>query len=191
MVMMLCLNELFVWRFMQVDPNWSNFLYDEANKRMHLLDFGACLAFDPQWVSTYLDVIVASSKGDRDAILRLSVELGYLTGEESKRMQAAHVESVLSLGLPFRTRGPYAFGGQTVTKDVRSNIPTMLNERLTPPPTPTYSLHRKLAGSFLICTKLHGAAQFLLPCFHANVPGCSACGLRPIVARHCEDDWAS
>jgi aarF domain-containing kinase len=116
MVMLLCLNELFVWRFMQVDPNWSNFLYDPASKRMHLLDFGACLSFDATWVSTYLDVILASSVGDTDAILKLSVVLGYLTGQESQRMQAAHCDSVLSLGLPFRTQGPYAFGAQTVTK---------------------------------------------------------------------------
>lgn len=154
MVMELCLKELFVWHFMQVDPNWSNFLYDARSQRLNLLDFGACLQFDNDWITTYLNVILASMRQDRAAILFGSQQLGYLTGHESKRMEDAHIDSVLSLGMPFQAQGVFDFGRQTVTTQVRSNIPTMLNERLTPPPTPTYSLHRKLAGSFLICTKL-------------------------------------
>lgn len=147
--------ELFVWRFMQVDPNWANFLYDPLKRRLNLLDFGACLSFDKTFVDRYLDVIVAASRLDRAGIVEHSTALGYLTGRESARMRDAHVESVLSLGLPFSTRGMYEFGRQQVTSRVRSHIPTMLEERLTPPPPETYSLHRKLAGSFLVCAKLN------------------------------------
>ena len=32
----LCLEELFVWRFMQTDPNWSN-LYDAETNKVCLL----------------------------------------------------------------------------------------------------------------------------------------------------------
>ena len=37
----LTLRELFVWRFMQTDPNWGNFLFDAPSGRLHLIDFGA------------------------------------------------------------------------------------------------------------------------------------------------------
>ncbi|OMJ19268.1 Atypical kinase ADCK3, mitochondrial [Smittium culicis] len=69
-------------------------------------------------------------------------------------MKQAHVDSVMFLGEPFKYPGQYHFGSQDVTSKVKSNIPTIINERLTPPPDETYSLHRKLSGAFLLCSKL-------------------------------------
>ena len=40
-LLQLTLKELFQWRFMQTDPNWGNFLYDEHSRVLHLIDFGA------------------------------------------------------------------------------------------------------------------------------------------------------
>ncbi|RUP51445.1 hypothetical protein BC936DRAFT_148128 [Jimgerdemannia flammicorona] len=71
-------------------------------------------------------------------------------------MRNAHISSVMTLGEPFRQDGPavYDFGTQTVTARVRDIIPVMMRHRLTPPPDETYSLHRKLSGAFLLCSKL-------------------------------------
>ena len=35
-VLRLCLAEVFVFRFMQTDPNWSNFLFNSDNGRVNL-----------------------------------------------------------------------------------------------------------------------------------------------------------
>jgi aarF domain-containing kinase len=37
----LTLKELYEWRFMQTDPNWGNFLYDQQSGVLNLIDFGA------------------------------------------------------------------------------------------------------------------------------------------------------
>jgi predicted unusual protein kinase regulating ubiquinone biosynthesis (AarF/ABC1/UbiB family) len=34
LIMILCLKELFVFRYMQTDPNWSNFFYNPATKQV-------------------------------------------------------------------------------------------------------------------------------------------------------------
>ncbi|CAF3068028.1 unnamed protein product [Rotaria sp. Silwood2] len=153
-ILEVCLLELFKFKAMQTDPNWSNFLYNPIDKTIGLIDFGASRTFNPIFIDTYIKIIRASADNDPERIRDLSVKCGFLTGYETREMVNAHVDAVMILGEGFRTDDKFDFGLQSTTKNIHKLIPVMLKHRLTPPPEDSYSLHRKMSGAFLLCTKL-------------------------------------
>lgn len=139
---------------MQTDPNWSNFLYDANSKTLMLIDFGSTRFYSDDFINDYKDIIKAAVADDFNQVLLLSQKMQFLTGYETKQMRDAHVNATMILGEMFRYNGEFDFSQQSTTKRIAELVPTMIAHRLCPPPEEIYSIHRKLSGVFLLCSRL-------------------------------------
>ncbi len=90
LLLRLTIRELFDWRFMQTDPNWGNFLYDEHADQLHLIDFGAAKEYPKPFVDDYLRMVLACADKNRDEVILRSTKLKFLTGESD---HAGHTQA--------------------------------------------------------------------------------------------------
>ncbi|MEW5892520.1 MAG: AarF/ABC1/UbiB kinase family protein [Pseudomonadota bacterium] len=152
----LLLREFLEFGVVQTDPNFANFRYDPASQRLGLLDFGATRVYPPERMAQVRRLMVAACAGDAGAVAAAAQAAGYLTEADPPERQRAVTELFLLVGEPARQPGPYDFGASDLTLRLRdSSYMVGFDQGLwRPPPADLIFLHRKLAGSFLLCARL-------------------------------------
>ena len=153
-ILYLTIQELFVWRFMQTDPNWGNFLYDIGTGTTFLIDFGATREYSKSFVDGYLRIVCANANRDDKTMLEMSHQMNFLTGDENSIMLEAHKMSGFTVGEPFASDEPFNFRDSNISSRLGEHSSVFMQHRLTPPPEEVYTLHRKLAGAYMLCIKL-------------------------------------
>ena len=152
----LLFRELFEFRVMQTDPNFANYLYQPASRRVVLLDFGATQRFGAGFVANYVRITRAVIDGDRDAVAREAIRIGYAAADDSPERLQAMVDIIFLVCEPLRHRGRYDFPQSDLPSRVRDLGLDLAFRRglVRSPPPETIFLHRKLVGSFLLLARI-------------------------------------
>jgi hypothetical protein len=152
----LLFRELFEFRVMQTDPNFANYLHQPASGRVVLLDFGATQRFSAAFVANYASITRAVIEGDRDAVAREAIRIGYAAADDSAERLQAVVDVVFLVCEPLRHHGRYDFAKSDLPSRVRDLGYELAIRRglLRSPPPETIFLHRKLVGSFLLLARI-------------------------------------
>jgi predicted unusual protein kinase regulating ubiquinone biosynthesis (AarF/ABC1/UbiB family) len=152
----LTFRELFEFRFMQTDPNFANYLFQPESGRLVLLDFGSAREFPTEFVKRYERICRGMIAQDREEVRQAAVAIGYLSGNESDGRAKALADLILLVGEPFRHKGVYDFESSRLAARARDAAFGLVFREgfMRAPPPETIFLHRKLAGTFFLCSHI-------------------------------------
>lgn len=152
--LILYIKEFFGHGLVQTDPNPGNFLIT-ADNRLALLDFGAVKPFSAEFKEGYKKLMLAAKERDRDKVVNVSVELGFIDGREDEATKDVYFKLIDLVGVLFTQETPFDFADQTFVKEShRLTFEMSQLCRFSPPPKDLIFLHRKLAGIFALLKRL-------------------------------------
>jgi predicted unusual protein kinase regulating ubiquinone biosynthesis (AarF/ABC1/UbiB family) len=152
----LTLRELFGFRLMQTDPNFANYRYQPESGRLVLLDFGATRELSPDFSAKYRVLMKAGLDRDGEAIRAAALDIGLFDAPTMDRHEQ-RLLGMLDMALePLRRRDPFDFGASDLSARLRDEGIAFNRERELKrlPPTDALFVHRKVAGMYLLATRL-------------------------------------
>ncbi|MDU8911573.1 AarF/ABC1/UbiB kinase family protein [Aestuariicoccus sp. MJ-SS9] len=152
----LFLKELFDWRMVQTDPNFANYRVDPESGRIVLLDFGAARSFDEPLTERFRALLRAGLAREREAIRAAMIAIGYFRDTTPSRQQEA-ILRMADMALPMiASHASFDFGDTALIARLRDEGMRLgVEEEFREiPPIDALFLQRKMAGLFLLATRL-------------------------------------
>lgn len=152
----LSLRELFSWGLVQTDPNYANFLYQQNQDRIVLLDFGATRYYEKQRQHALGQLMLAGMEDDMGMLKQAAVEVGYLGDSDSPAYVDAIMQLLRMATEPTRDKDGFDFTENDLAQRMSQLLfkLRMENRLWRMPPPDILFLHRKLGGMYMLCTKL-------------------------------------
>jgi len=152
----LSLRELFSWGQVQTDPNYANFLYQQGQDRIVLLDFGATRYYAQQRRDALGRLMLAGMHDDMQMLQQAAVEVGYLGDSDTPAYVNAILQLLRMATEPVRVSGSFDFTANDLAERISQLLYTLrVESRVWRMPAPEILfLHRKLGGMYMLCSKL-------------------------------------
>jgi len=157
----LLFREIFEFHLIQTDPNFANYRYDVASRRLILLDFGATRGYPAVVVDAYRRLMASAVAGDRQEMSVAASAIGYFGAAPS---------AILGLTSGSGSANSYWMSFCTPANHCATPVPTISGIRICQrasglalsterdswhtPPADALFLHRKAGGLYLLAARL-------------------------------------
>lgn len=161
-LMRLTYEELFEHKLMQSDPNFANYLYQTNNKKIVLLDFGACRDISEHTSFHYLAMADSMQRQDKTDMQDALFALGLV----DQNMSASAINTVLSACFEasdcLQSEHGYNLKQQQLIKRIQEvSMPLIMDKTAVASPVFDVALvNRKITGMILLANKLGATLDF-------------------------------
>lgn len=152
----LIFRELFDFRLMQTDPNFSNYLLMPDEHTLGLLDLGSAKEIHREFSEDYLLLFRSIRHGDRDEALRALVAMHFLRENEPEEIAHRYLDFFMLVFEHLARPGVYDFAASELFMRVRDMGMELVFKHglLRAPPAETMFIQRKLDGTFMLCGRI-------------------------------------
>jgi aarF domain-containing kinase len=142
--------EFFKWGAVQTDPNFGNFLYRPASKKLVLLDFGACNFYSKKFRREMVDLLKVAMEGSQTDLVAMAHKLGVLDTRESDVTKNLFFKMMTLIVSVYRKESqPFDFASTEYLATIRNTtIDFARSVKYTSPAKDLIFLNRKLGGMF-------------------------------------------
>ncbi|MCK8047044.1 AarF/ABC1/UbiB kinase family protein [Shewanella sp. 1CM18E] len=148
--------ELFEFGLMQTDPNFANFQYQADQQKIVLLDFGATRKIPQHLSEQYKALMCAAKNNDRTAMADAAQKIGFFRDSIDDAQKSLILDIFYEACEPLRAEKAYDFGTSNLAQRIKAagmSISSNADKWHTPPADAIF-IHRKLAGMYLLASKL-------------------------------------
>jgi aarF domain-containing kinase len=152
----LMLREIFEFRFMQTDPNFSNYLLLPDGETIGVLDLGCSREIPDNLVHHYANLIRALRSQDRDGIRERCVEMGFIYEDDPEDGVEHLINLLFTIYEPLTCEGVYTFGESDYLRRAQEMGIEMFFRHgfLRSPPAETIFAQRKIDGTLMLCSRI-------------------------------------
>lgn len=152
----LMLRELFCFGVMQTDPNFANYRYDPQTGQIVLLDFGATRSVPAEVPAQMRALLRAGLAGDRDAVAEVAEEMQLLPVETPEVFKAPILGMIMTVFEEITAAPVMNLSVSTLARRLQQQGEALAQAGFVPHPMPMdlVFVQRKIAGMFLLATRL-------------------------------------
>lgn len=143
-------------RCVQTDPNMANYLYHSASHKLVLLDLGATREFEQSFVARYRSALTAAVAENRLALRDSLHALGFFSNGADLNNETIVLDLFQLATEPMRSQGDYDFAETDLVRRIHEKGMAVSSDpdAWHTPPSDILFLHRKLAGLYLIASRM-------------------------------------